>query len=315
VAVASLAPSRTASQTADRFNTDSASLASIKSDVSYLASRALGGRAAGTPGADSAAAFIARRYDALGLDGIFPSTCTGEPRCGPAYFQFFPFQNKITDNVAALVPGTDTTLRWEYIVVGAHFDHLGRTGFGVVDRDFSSGLHPGADDNASGTAAVLELARRFSDAPTKRPILFVNFGAEEYGLFGSVAFVNAPPVPRQWIQVMVNFDMIGRLRADNLIVGETGAAAQSQHFVDSAAAKRHFHTSGYGAMPNRTDENSFMEGKIPTIGFFTGLHADYHRTGDVPEKINFEGMKRIIDLAEEVIRHIGDAPLRAALHP
>ena len=200
----------------------------LYADIAYLSSQKLAGRLTGTPGNDSAATFIAHRYADLAMIGAFSGASCGSDKCENSFFQFFrvsPMMARSVDvpiddkaqNVGALILGTDSTVRDEYVVVGAHYDHLGRST--TLSRAVSiyHFVHPGADDNASGTAAVLELARRFVAHPPRRSILFVNFSAEELGLIGSQVFVGHLPVRRDSIVAMVNLDMVGRLRDDNLL--------------------------------------------------------------------------------------------------
>jgi len=293
----------------------------IRRDVSYLASDALEGRGTGTPGNDSAASYLARRYAALGLVPTSAGGCRLEPKSPPrCYEEAFDAQSIAaahaglstalsTQNVAAVLPGTDPALRGQYVVIGAHFDHLGRSTFGALDPDAGSVVRPGADDNASGTAAVLELARLFSSHPTKRPLLFANFSGEELGLLGSQHFVDHPPVPLDSIEAMLNFDMVGRLRDGRLIVYGTGTATEWPSILDSAASaslvvKRVI--DGYGP----SDQSAFYARDIPVLHFFTDLHEDYHRATDVPSKINAGGEASVVDYAATVIRAIANRPAR-----
>src|SRR5215207_1135415 len=163
----------------------------IRRDIVHLASEPLAGRLTGTPGNDSAAAYIARRYAALGLQplsGNYLQRFTARP---PAHNG--PSPSLPTQNVFALVPGRDAALRGQYVVVGAHFDHLGASTAGALDPDARGVTRRGADDNASGTAAVMELARLFASAPARRSIIFANFSGEEQGLLGSSYFVEHSP--------------------------------------------------------------------------------------------------------------------------
>ena len=218
-------------------------------------SRAMRSRAAapGTPGNDSAAAYLAREYARLGLTKIERATTCPEMRAGvrecvvgrASYLQYFSARSVAaahaglpgelpTQNVIAMQPGTDPALRGEYVVIGAHYDHLGRSSFDAMDPDAKDAIRHGADDNASGTAAVLELARRFHARPARRSIIFVNFSGEELGDLGSEYFVEHSPVPLDSIDAMLNFDMVGRLRNDKLIVYGVTTATEMQGIVDSA---------------------------------------------------------------------------------
>ena len=200
-------------------------------------------------------------------------------------------------------PGTDAALRNEYLVIGAHFDHLGRSSFSSMDPDAKDAIRHGADDNASGTAAVLELARRFHAKPARRPIIFVNFSGEELGVLGSEYFVEHSPVPLDSIGAMLNFDMVGRLRNDKLIVYGVATATEMRGIVDSAnTVQPPLSITAMGDGFGPSDHASFYGKKIPVLQFFTDMHEDYHRATDVASKINVPGEARVIDYAERVAR-------------
>jgi hypothetical protein len=294
----------------------------IYADIAYLASDALEGRGTGTPGNDSAAAYIARRFAAIGLRRVDSSYAQ--------HFVAHPLARRnekpralTTQNVVGLLPGDDPLLRGEFVVVGAHFDHLGRSSEGALDPDSKNVIRHGADDNASGTAAMLELARLFSAAPTKRSLLFVAFSGEEMGLLGSEYFVTNSPFPLDSAVAMVNFDMIGRLRDDKLIVYGVATANELPALLDSAnqAVTARSTSSrvpwrdplritalgdGYGP----SDHSSFYARNVPVLHFFTDLHEDYHRAGDVVSKINANGEAHVVDVAEAAIRAIANRPSR-----
>ncbi|MEA3247403.1 MAG: M28 family peptidase, partial [Gemmatimonadota bacterium] len=216
----------------------------IRDDIAYLASDRLEGRRTGTAGNDSAAAYLARRYAALRLDPAVPTASCGRG-CAASYLLPFVAREPVrggpprelrTQNVAGIVRGTDPTLAGEFVVIGAHFDHLGRSTEGALDPDAGNAIRNGADDNASGSAAVLALARRLALRPTRRSILVTHFSGEEQGLLGSAWLVNHPPVPLASVDAMVNFDMVGRLRDDKLIVYGVATAAEMRAILDSANA-------------------------------------------------------------------------------
>ena len=289
-------------------------------DVAYLSSDALEGRGTGTPGNDSAAAYIARRYAALDLQPTGSAACTGT-RCPSPYFQPFSARSVAaahagvagplaTQNVVAVLRGADPKLRDEYVVLGAHFDHLGRSALGSLDPDSARAIRNGADDNASGTAAILELARLLAQRPPKRSIIFVTFSGEELGLLGSQYFVDHPPLPLERVAAMLNFDMVGRMRDDKLIVYGVGTARELPALLDSANAAARLDirpvSDGFGP----SDHSSFYGKGIPVLHFFTDLHEDYHRATDDAAKINFEGMARVVNVAARVTRAIADRPAR-----
>lgn len=281
--------------------------ANIARDVNYLASPALAGRLTGTAGNDSAAAYLARRYTSLGLtapSGGYLQPFVAHPPAHAGQVISLP-----TQNVAAIVRGRDPVLRNEYVVIGAHFDHLGTSTENAQDPA-SHAVRLGADDNASGTAAVLELARLFARSPARRSIVFANFSGEEEGLLGSEYFVDHSPVPLDSVDAMLNFDMVGRLRNDRLIVYGVATATEMQALLDSAnsAVRLRLFAQGDGVGPS--DHSSFYLKKIPVLHFFTDLHEDYHKASDTPDKINAGGEARVVALAERVARSIADRPGR-----
>ncbi|HET7186649.1 MAG TPA: M28 family peptidase [Gemmatimonadaceae bacterium] len=284
----------------------------IQQDIAWLADDRLEGRATGLAGNDSAAAWLARRHALLGLRPLGDAggylqrftarsaqmAHTGQPGGVPA------------ENVVALVPGRDPALRGEYVVIGAHFDHLGRASTNAMDPEAKDAIHNGADDNASGTAAVLELARIFAARPARRSIVVAHFTGEELGLLGSQWFVDHPPVPLDRVSAMVNFDMVGRLRNDKLIVYGVATARELPALVDSANVEPRLAISAVGDGFGPSDQSSFYARGIPVLHFFTDLHEDYHRATDDAEKINSAGEARVVTVAERVVRAIADRPAR-----
>jgi Peptidase family M28/PDZ domain len=282
----------------------------IRSDIAYLASDRLEGRRTGTPGNDSAAAYIARRYRALGLSGMTPTSYLQPFVARPAASAHAGSPEMLpTQNVVAMLAGTDATLRNQYVVIGAHFDHLGRSTGGALDPQAGAVIRNGADDNASGTAAVLELARIFRASPARRSLLFVNFTGEEEGLLGSAYFVEHSPVALDSIDAMVNFDMVGRLRNRRLIVYGVSTGTEFPALLDSANADR-LAIFGQGDGFGPSDQSSFYAKGIPVLYFFTDLHEDYHRATDDVDKIDAGGEATVVDVAERAIRHVADRPAR-----
>src|SRR5436190_8799461 len=167
----------------------------IRRDIAFLASDALEGRLTGTPGNDTAAAYIARRYKSLGLTPLTPGFLQPFDALSAEEAHLGRTQPRHSENVVALLRGTDAVLKNEYVVIGAHFDHLGRETAYAQDPEAGNAIRNGADDNASGTAAVMEIARILSANPPKRSIVFANFSGEEEGLLGSQWFVSHPLVP------------------------------------------------------------------------------------------------------------------------
>lgn len=293
---------------------------SIMRDVRYLAGDALEGRGTGTPGNDSAAAYIARRFDGLGLTPAFSSADSrvcGPARCEGRFLQPFVARSVAaahaglpaampTQNVAAMVRGADPVLREEYVIVGAHFDHLGRTTMGALDPDAKDAIRNGADDNASGTAAVIELARLLRRDPPKRSVIFVTFSGEELGLLGSQHFVENLPVPLDRVRAMLNFDMVGRLRDDRVLIYGVATAEELNEIITRANAVAPLSVTATGDGFGASDHSSFYAKNLPVLHFFTNVHDDYHRATDDAERVNATGIARVVSLAERIARDIGD---------
>lgn len=278
--------------------------ARLRADIEHLASDALEGRGTGTAGNDSAAAYAARRYRALGLSAL-----------SPGYLQPFIARPAMgahagtavqhpTQNVVAFLEGTDRALRHQVIVIGAHIDHLGRSAVSALDPEARDAVRNGADDNASGTAAVLELARLLRQNPTRRSVLFANFSGEEMGLLGSQHFVEHSPVPIDSVVAMLNFDMIGRLRGDSLIVYGVATARELPALLDSANASVGLSVRGIGDGFGASDHSSFFARGLPVLHFFTNIHEDYHRASDDAGKINYGGTAKVVTLAERLVRQL-----------
>lgn len=284
--------------------------ARILNDIRFLASDALEGRGTGTPGNDSAAAFAARRYASLGLVAL-----------APGYLQPFEARSAMlahtggnasvqTQNVVAFLSGRDPTLHGQVIVLGAHIDHLGRSTVGAMDPEAGDAIRNGADDNASGTAAVLELARLLSAHPLRRSVLFVNFSGEELGVLGSQYFVEHSPVPIDSIVAMLNFDMVGRMRGDSLIVFGVATARELPALLDTANSPIGLRVRGLVDGFGPSDHSSFYARNIPVLHFFTNQHDDYHKATDDADKINAAGEARVVALAERVVHAIDDRASR-----
>lgn len=283
----------------------------IRRDIAYLASDALEGRLTGTPGGDSAASYIARRYKSLGLTMLTPDYLQRFDALSAEDAHAGRTEPRKTENVVALLRGSDPVLRDQYVVVGAHFDHLGRSTTFAQDPEAKDAIRNGADDNASGTAAVLELARLFRTHPPRRSIIFANFSGEELGLLGSQWFVAHSPVPLDRVVAMINFDMVGRLKDDKLIVYGTGTATELASLLDSANTALDggsLSVRGVGDGYGPSDQTSFYAKDIPVLHFFTDQHEDYHRATDDVEKINAGGEARIVELAMRVVRNLADRP-------
>jgi len=293
--------------------THSRQAAAILNDIRYLASDSEDGRLTGTPQNDSAAAYLARRFRRLGLrpggDGgtylqhwtVNPTSATRE--AGVA--------GKATENVVAILPGSDRRLAGQDVVIGAHFDHLGNGPFGSnAHGDSVHLIHHGADDNASGTAGVLEIARILAAARPRpaRTIVFVLFSGEEEGALGSAWYADHPAVPMDSTLAMLNLDMVGRMRDNRLLVLGVLSAKEWQGLLDSVDTPYHLdvHASGTGWGPS--DQNSFYAKQRPVLHFFTDLHGDYHAPADTWDRINADGIETVARLVADVARRLAGRP-------
>ena len=195
----------------------------------------------------------------------------------------------------------------ETIVIGGHYDHLGRGERGSRSKG-SKAIHFGADDNGSGTTSVIELARRFAAMKDRegRRIVFMTFSGEERGLLGSAFYCKNPLFPLKDTVAMINLDMVGRLRPDaksmkgNLEIGGIGSAKTFEALIDDLNKKYDFTIKKTRSGTGPSDHTSFYMKSVPVFFFFTGLHAEYHMPTDKPETINFEGMKKVVDMVEEL---------------
>ena len=271
--------------------------------VRYLADDALGGRLAGTPQERCAGNYIAERLRRAGVEA---GAANG------TYFQDVPLRSAVQPhappgtgrNVVGILRGSDPQLREEYVVIGAHYDHLGLGEFGSLSP--GGGIHNGADDNASGVAVLLETAERLAKQRPARSVLFVAFTGEESGLLGSMHFVEASPVPLASIRAMLNLDMVGRLRQGGLIVYGIGTAREWEEIIpralNEAGVKGGLEPDGYGA----SDHTSFYLRDIPVLHFFTNVHDQYHRPEDDWQLIDREGLERVSTIVTAVARSVGD---------
>ncbi len=217
-------------------------------------------------------------------------------------------------NVVALLPAGDPTQAGRPIIVGAHFDHLGLGGEGSLDPDARE-VHNGADDNASGTAGLIDIARRLSaGGRLAHPVLFLGFTGEEKGLWGSAHYVSEPTLDISRAVAMLNLDMVGRMVHDAVTVFGTGTAEQWESLATDANAglsrplTLSFSPDGYGP----SDHASFTAAGIPVLHFFTNTHADYHRPSDDWDRIDGDGIARIGELAAGIVRRLGGDERTAA---
>ena len=200
----------------------------------------------------------------------------------------------------------------ETVVLGAHYDHLGYGGANSAAPG-ERAVHHGADDNASGTALLVEVARQLAaEGPLPRRVLFVAFSGEERGLLGSGHYTANPVVPLADTVAMVNLDMLGRLDGDKLIVHGTGTGTGLDAIVDRLLGRHGFTAAKEPGGFGPSDHASFYAKKVPVLHFFTGSHSDYHRPSDTAEKINYDGMVRLAALVADIVRELASAPERPA---
>ncbi|HBI45086.1 MAG TPA: aminopeptidase, partial [Planctomycetales bacterium] len=214
-------------------------------------------------------------------------------------------------NVIGVLEGAGPLAK-ETVVVGAHYDHLGYGGAGgsLVKTIKKPIIHPGADDNASGSAAVMELARRSGAAPDRigRRVVFMAFSGEEIGLEGSKYYCEHPLFPLEETAAMFNLDMVGRLRPDekshkeNVLVEGAGTGKNFADLIDAVNRKYDFNLSKRSeTLPANSDHFSFYKKRIPVLFFWTGNHSDYHKPTDTADKVNVAGMRKVVDLSADVV--------------
>jgi aminopeptidase YwaD len=272
----------------------------ILDQVRVLSSPEMEGRGSGTPGSDRAAALISSVFREAGLipggdGGSFLQVFAVPGGTGSAP----PAQ---TANVVAVLPGRDPHLQHEAIVVGAHYDHLGRGGQPGLSLDRGDAIHHGADDNASGTAVMLALARAFAAmGGVPRTLVFVAFSGEELGLLGSKHYSKNPAWPLERTILMLNLDMVGRLHDERLFVGGVDSGTRLNALLTEAARGLPLSLELRGDPWSPSDHTTFYRAGVPVLFFFTGIHADYHRPTDTWDKINGSGLAIVFTLASRVI--------------
>jgi len=278
----------------------------VLADVRFLADDRQEGRGVGTAGLGRAGAYIRDAFARAGLQASFQDFTI--PADAPAVLHT-ALAGTATRNVVAILSGASPTLRGEVVVIGAHYDHLGLGGFGAMDPDSTGRVHNGADDNASGTAALLEVARLLTSRRPARTIVFVAFSGEELGTLGSSFFVQHPmPQPVDSIYAMLNMDMVGRLRSARLLALGSATAKEFPALLDSLNTPPRFdlHASGDGWGPS--DHAVFFAARRPVLHFFTDLHDDYHRSTDDWNKINVSGLAQVAQFVADLAWTLANRP-------
>ena len=214
-------------------------------------------------------------------------------------------------NVVGYLPATvaSPTAAKPWVAIGAHYDHLGlgRNGNSLAGKDDAGKPHLGADDNASGSAAVMAIAEAVAKQPTRRRNLLVAFwSAEEMGLVGSSAFITAPPLPLNQIAAYLNFDMVGRMRDNKLAVQATGTSPGWATLLERANVAAGFDLTLQPDPYQPTDVQTFNQASVPSLNFTTGSHVDYHKPSDTADKIDYEDLDRVASLAAGVVNRLMD---------
>ena len=213
-------------------------------------------------------------------------------------------------NIAAYLPATMGTasVAKPWIALGAHYDHLGHGGNGLslAGKEEAGGIHHGADDNASGTAAVLAVGEAISTQPRHRNVVLDFWSGEELGLIGSAAFAARPPIVLDQLAAYLNFDMVGRMQDNKLTVQATGTSPLWAKIIEQANVVAGFDLQLQQDPYQPTDVATFNEASVPSLNFFTGTHADYHRPSDTANKINYEDLDRVVDFAAAITRRLED---------
>jgi len=274
----------------------------IREHVEWLADPARRGRA--RRDAYPVGDYIKARFEKAGLQPLFEND---------SFFQSIPgptrkdgTKTRYGRNVGGWIPGSDPKLRNEFIIVSAHFDHLGSRG---------GTFFPGADDNASGTSMLLEAATAFAESgrPTRRSVVFIGFDLEEYLLWGSRWFAAHPPWPIENVKLFITADMIGRslgdlpIRTVFVMGGEHGSGLDETLAGLGTPRDLNIAPLGIDLIGTRSDYGPFRDRKVPFLFFCTGQHPDYHKTTDTPDKINADQIASIGDYILQVARHVADA--------
>jgi hypothetical protein len=284
------------------FITDKEIKTGLEKDIAFLADDKLEGRAIGTEGEKLAADYIAKTFEGFGLS----------PKGNDGYFQLFNVNKPASPHEQAVIgeDGTGITGRnvvgfidnnaGSTVIIGAHFDHLGYGSEGSLYRG-EPAIHNGADDNASGTAAIMQLARIMKAKGKDKNYLFIAFSGEENGLWGSNYFSKNATVELGKVDYMINLDMVGRMNEEKTVaisgVGTSPVWNEKIALANTDTLKLVTSESGVGP----SDHTSFYLQDIPVLHFFTGQHEDYHKPSDDSDKINYTGIVKVVRLIERVM--------------
>lgn len=285
----------------------------LQKDVAYLASDELEGRMSGKQGNVKAAEFIKQRLESFGLPTMSDVFQIRRVNPGPKNEQ----GDTTTQNIYAWIEGTDPTVKDEVIVIGAHMDHIG---YGpTYSRSRQRAIHPGADDNASGTAGVLEVAQALSKLKNvRRTIVFQFYSAEEMGLLGSQFYCKNPKFPKAHPAMakhiaMINLDMIGHLgKGTYMASDELNSSVDLKQMVTELSSKYIFakQICNFGSSNGGSDHISFYNKGVPVVFLNTGLHAAYHTPEDKPNTLNYQGMEQIARFVCELAWNVSESGAR-----
>jgi peptidase M28-like protein/PDZ domain-containing protein len=294
----------TASLASPQQDTLSPAARRVLEDVRFLADDRQEGRGVGTAGLERAGAYIRDGFARAGLQTSFQDFTL--PPDAPAVLHS-NLGGKTARNVVAVIPGTSAAARGEIVVVGAHYDHLGRGGFGALDT--TTAVHNGADDNASGTAALLEIGRLLANRRPARTVVLVAFSGEELGTLGSSYFAqHAVPQPIDSLYAMLNLDMVGRLRNARLMALGAATAKEFPALLDSLNTPPRFDLRASGDGWGPSDHAVFFATRHPVVHFFTDLHDDYHRASDDWDKLNIGGIAQVAQFVADLTLALANRP-------
>jgi hypothetical protein len=283
-------------------------IARMRADVEWLASPEREGRGAGSRGLDAAANYIAERFARLALSPLTPGA-HGDDR----YFQPFSVTGETgaplpANNVIGILPGANPALNGQALIISAHYDHLG-FGWPDVRAGAKGQLHPGADDNASGVAVMLELARLMADTKPERSVIFAAFAGEEAGLVGSRHYVRAAQAPGALFPLSghiadLNIDTVGRLSDGKITIFGTGSAREMPFIFMGASAVTGVPTQVVAQEISASDHTAFAEAGVPAVQLFASATGDYHRPSDTADKVDYAGLAKVAVVLKEAVDYL-----------
>jgi hypothetical protein len=289
--------------------------AELKKDLYYLASKELEGRMSGKKGNIVAAEYIKKKYDSFGLETMYHKFSIRRMNSGPNNERGDDF----TQNIYAWIEGSDPVLKNEIVVVGAHMDHIG---YGPSMSRWGGGrIHPGADDNASGTVALMQIAKAFSMLTPKRTVVFQSYSAEEMGLIGARYYCNNPVFPKNGPSIrkhiaMINLDMVGYLGRGMYFAGfhAGNSSLDMRGHINELNNKYSFARSITSTGSGGSDHACFYNKRIPVAFMHTGGHPHYHTPADTADKINYAGIDKVATYTFELAWKVANSPVRVSFN-